>query len=266
MTKRLIADGVTGRVAIMEGGSRHAFDSPSDHMDKIYFHSDLDYLSIVQKAYIAGVYMPPIQAGYTERVFRDGKKGTYVFTEPKIVQGVRTYVVANVLGDLNGPVITLYQGRPVTGPLLLCDISSSETVSGGAVIPTRAYRSVGFGISGGTITVTETYLSIGGGTVPGYTLNDVVALKLNLGSANPTSAESLHIEPTLFIASKGKLDSRLRYLARSASPDTYLLPGRTMDLSNGGVRYANSDGANTVTDTGPYEGSWWPSQPIGIQI
>lgn len=300
MSKRLIADGNTGRVAILEGGSRSAFDDPSAYMNRVYFHSDLDYLSVVQEVQLDAVTFPSVTAGHHTR--RSGKKGKSTVNIPEPQAGVRTYILGNVLGDLDGPVVVFYNGSPLNGPIIMATSDAIWDIRDVYLDPgsgnlmwgpythdfpagSTTFRSVSVGVASGQFVITETYF-VTDATLPGQTLSGISVLKLNLGSQNPTSNETLHIEPTLFIASKGKLDSRLRYISKSnGDARAYLYAGRTLDLDNGAMRMAVSQEGGGYTDSmfygsgsnwiHPYGQSgyaapprpdmWKPDPPIGVK-
>jgi len=57
MPKVLQASGVTGKVAIYEGTSEEPFTTPLSNIDKLYFHSDLNYVSAADK--VTGTYTIP---------------------------------------------------------------------------------------------------------------------------------------------------------------------------------------------------------------
>jgi hypothetical protein len=47
MSKRLYASATTGAVCIVEGGSEDYINNPQDHLDKVYFHSNFNYVSAI---------------------------------------------------------------------------------------------------------------------------------------------------------------------------------------------------------------------------
>lgn len=77
-------------------------------------------------------------------------------------------------------------------------------------------------------------------------------------------ATTIYISPNRFIASAGKLDSTVRYLRRSPTPDFYLAAGRTMDVSNGGARYVAPDGSSQSDNS--YNGSFTGSGGVGVKV
>ena len=77
-------------------------------------------------------------------------------------------------------------------------------------------------------------------------------------------ATTIYISPNRFIASAGKLDSTVRYLRRSPTPDFYLAAGRTMDVSNGGARYVAPDGSSQSDSS--YNGSFTGSGGVGVKV
>ncbi|MGF7160118.1 hypothetical protein FHS85_001741 [Rhodoligotrophos appendicifer] len=70
MTKVFMANGVTGKVAIYDGPSDAPFTDPLGNLDKLYFHSDLDYVSGLDKR--TGTLNLPERRG-SDISFRSGK-------------------------------------------------------------------------------------------------------------------------------------------------------------------------------------------------
>ncbi|MGE4339263.1 MAG: hypothetical protein AB7E55_25300 [Pigmentiphaga sp.] len=105
MSKVLQASGATGKVAIYDGPSDAPFTSPLSNLDKLYFHSDLDYVSGLNKQTgslsIPGrtVALVPFRGGtwFEHVLFAHGRTGA-PFTVGRVVNhdGVHLPLVGSV--------------------------------------------------------------------------------------------------------------------------------------------------------------------------
>lgn len=239
MSRRLMADGVTGKVAIMREGSRDAFENPKDNLSKIHFHSDLDYLGIVQQLFLANVAFPAIPGkigSYTTTSKGGGFLGkgssskTYYY--PMLQSGQNTYIVGSIVGDTDGPMLAF---RDDVVPLTMIPIFQTNYVKDGSNY--TGWRQVSIGLNGNDIVVQEDWYSLGV-DIPAQSINNIRIVKFNMMvGANLPDNRTLLITPSLFIASKGKLDSRNRYIRRSATGPYWVYYGRTMNSENGGGRW-----------------------------
>ena len=262
MARRLVADGVTGKVAIMEGGSRDVFENPTKNLDKIHFHSDLSYLSIIQQINLPGITLPAV-TGQWRSVKVGGKKGGSKGSKrrdiPSQTGGTRYHNIGTLLGDPDGPTLGWAEGRPLNSLVLFNTTYRRDNSIW------NAYRTVSLCRQGSALILVENWYSVGA-DIPQQTLSDINIVKFNLMSdQNPNSQYKLFITPERFIASGGKLDSATRYVKRSPTGPYFLFPGRTMDAANAGGRWANIDG--TYLEEGGYVGDWELSAPaIGLTI
>lgn len=239
MSRRLMADGVTGKVAIMREGSRDAFENPKDNLSKIHFHSDLDYLGIVQQLFLANVAFPAIPGkigSYTTTSKGGGFLGkgssskTYYY--PMLQSGQNTYIVGSIVGDTDGPMLAF---RDDVVPLTMIPIFQTNYIKDGSNY--TGWRQVSIGLNGNDIVVQEDWYSLGV-DIPAQSINNIRIVKFNMMvGANLPDNRTLLITPSLFIASKGKLDSRNRYIRRSATGPYWVYYGRTMNSENGGGRW-----------------------------
>lgn len=74
----------------------------------------------------------------------------------------------------------------------------------------------------------------------------------------------LSISPNSFTASAGKLVSTTRYIRKSSNPLFYLINGKNMDVSGGGLRYVSATG-NIITDN-TYNGAFSSVLGTGVKI
>lgn len=239
MSRRLMADGVTGKVAIMREGSRDAFENPKDNLSKIHFHSDLDYLGIVQQMVIANVAFPKITGkigSYTTTSKGGGFLGkgshskTYYY--PMLQSGQNSYNIGTIVGDVDGPMLAF---RDDVMPLTMIPIFQSNYVKDGSNY--TGWRQVSIGLSGNNVIVQEDWYSLGV-DIPEQSINNIRIVKFNMMvGANLPDNRTLYITPQVFIASKGKLDSRNRYVRRSTTGPYWVYYGRTMNSENGGGRW-----------------------------
>lgn len=107
MAVRLKVDGVAGKCAIYTGGDDAPFDYPLEHVDKIRFHSDLQYPRIISTH--TGTWTLPAvaaQAGFVKRstnLFAHGLSGTPYVEGFVTVSGVKVPLLGSVpLNRLSG--------------------------------------------------------------------------------------------------------------------------------------------------------------------
>ena len=239
MTRRLMADGNTGKVAIMREGSRDTFENPKENLSKIHFHSDLDYMGIVQQILVANVAFPKITGkinSYTSSSKGGGFLGkgtsTKTYYYPALQSGKNLYVIGSIVGDIDGPMLAF---RDDVVPLTMIPIFQSNYIKDGSNY--TGWRQVSIGLDGNNIVVQEDWYSLGV-DIPEQSINNIKIVKFNMMTgANLPATQTLLISPTLFIASRGKLDSRNRYIQRSATGPYWVYYGRTMNSENGGGRW-----------------------------
>lgn len=261
MARRMMADGTTGKVAIMEGGSRDAFNNPTSNLSKIHFHSDLDYLTVVQQMFIPQVSFGAIQ-GRTQSIDtgkKGGKKGGSTIIVPLPSGGTNYYHIGTLAGDPTGPTLGFSNNQPLSSMILYTNSYQSYNSAWSAM------RSVSLVQQGSELYIAEQWYSLGA-NLPAQAIYNVQVVKFNLMSdQNPNSPYKLYITPTRFIASGGKLDSATRYVKRSPGGPWFVFPTRTMDCANGGGRWARTDGS--YYDENGYVGTWTAETgPVGITI
>ncbi len=275
MSRRLMADGKTGKVAIMREGSRDAFENPKDNLTKIHFHSDLDYLGIVQQLNIDSVAFPA-RTGAIRTVEVKSKSGGFFgkgtktkrYHYPMVTSGINYYYVGDVVGDLDGPMLGF---RDNVMPLTLTPIFQTTYLKDGNTY--CGWRNVSIGLDGSRIVVKETWYSLGV-DLPAQSINNIKIVKFNMMvGANLPASQTLLITPTQFIASKGKLNSANRYVQRSTVGPYWVYSGRTMNSENGGGRWVYPIVNNGVVQNAYMEENGYQSDtpfyaklPIGISV
>lgn len=256
-----MADGNTGKVAIMLGGSRDAFQNPTSNLSKIHFHSDLDYLTVVQQIYTGQVTFGAITGQYytVHTGKKNSKKDDSIVLVPQPTSGTNYYHIGTLAGDPTGPTLGFANGQPLSSMLLFSNNYQSYN-SGWS-----AFRNVSLMQQGSELYIVEQWYSLGA-DIPTQALYNIQIVKFNLMSdQNPNSPYKLYITPQRFIASGGKLDSATRYVKRSPYGPWFVFPTRTMDCSNGGGRWARVDGS--YYDENGYDGTWTvEAPPVGITM
>lgn len=229
--RRLIADGTDGRIAILTGSSRLAFDDPVNSLGEVLFHSELDYLRVEQQLTVT-VTLPSRFATFTER---GKKKNTYMV--PDRIEGDALYPLSTVAGGVDAAMAVFTPSGEMLGATSLVgevNVSPEAALSnsGGA----QGFRMLSTYISdAGQILVRERYL-IFGADLPGASITLRVVKFSNLTGPDPNIPYTLRITPNEVIASQGKLNSNNRYVRAIPAPAPYaFVYGRTMDVRNGNL-------------------------------
>lgn len=257
-----MADGVTGKVAIMQSGSRAAFENPKDNLSKIHFHSDLDYMGIVQQLFISRISFPRRynQRRTVEAGSKKGKGGwTYEVAVP--VSGTQYYNIGTLVGDIDGPLLAFKDNFTPMTSLPIWSVTNGNTFS---------MRSIALIVQGQNIILCEKWFTLWE-DIPEQSIDNIKIVKFNMMlGANLTSTKTLEITPTRFIASRGKLDSQNRYVHRSSTGPYFMFYGPTMNCDNGGGQWAQVDGNGNVSyvQENGYQSNtaFYTDKPIGLSI
>lgn len=184
MSKTFYADGQTGKVAIMKGEfSQTVLDNPRANTDKLYFHSDLDYLYKIGEM-----------------------SGTFSF---KAVSGINraAKLVASVPFDASlRPVVFMYlNGFPLLNPKL---VHYDYATAINAIINERFIGGL-YSLSSGWLNL-YAYTMYVATNIPSYT----GTLSAKIFAYQPTfnGTENLLITPTTCIFNKGKFKNDKDYL------------------------------------------------------
>lgn len=241
MSKKLVADGATGAVAIYEGGFDAAFTNPLANLNRVYFHSALDYVGVT--LIHSGTIAHPARTA-------SGTNDKYIGSNRHPVNGTQEWTMVNHnLGYVpHGILVVGNDMMPGLAPVQQAGSASARYV---------ALR----------LTTTQAILR-----EHWYTFND------NLPAANitykiylftppilPSGNKTLHITATTMQASRGKLNTDLRYVrTKATSPAFHLISGATADVAAGGLRMVMPSG--TVINDGVYSGSFAGGGSRGCEI
>lgn len=238
MPRRLVADGSTGRVAIQYGASRLSFEQPVGNLKDIHFHSDLDYLA-VEQVFSGTVTFNKVEG--QSKTESGGKKGKDTITTPILLQGFVDHNLGPAVGDATAPLIGFVNDVQLGGGTMTLYRGGNQS---------GATRLLGVTIVAGNLILREQYVSYGQ-DIPAQTFNVRFLKFAELRDDNTTLPYTLQIAPDRFIASKGKLDSNLRYTRRVANPQYVMFFGRTMDLQGDRLAQIRTDGSSVGDFTMP---------------
>lgn len=237
MAKKFYADGNSGRVAIYDPSNEAALNNPLANLHSIYFHSDLDYVGVA--ADITATIVHPARS-------TGGGSTQHSYPVPNFPTGVSGF--AHDLGYV---------------PFALCFVN-------GAMIPAntqiqlsgQSFRTVSVQVDHAQVRIYETAW-VYGSALPAVSVTyRIVLFTPPIVASGMTT---VRIDPTRFVASRGKLDSYRNYLRRStASPMFWLAKGRTADVSNGSYKIVGADGS--VYTRAGYNGSFTGSPGIGVEV
>ncbi|MCA0944482.1 hypothetical protein LCM08_06125 [Salipiger pacificus] len=238
--RRLIADGNTGRLAILTGASRAAFDDPAGNMSDVLFHSELDYLRVEQE--VIGTVTFPRRDAQWKTV--EKKKSKWKL--PVLAQGEALFPVATAVGDVDSPIaVFTLDGSQVGATAIMDDLNIGPESDGfQALVESlnsaggkQALRTVSTFIApDGQITVREKYL-LYGAHLPEASLSLRIVKFNALTGPDPDEPFTLKLTPSQVVASQGKLNSNYRYVRKvpGGLAKFRFVYGRTMDLQNGSL-------------------------------
>lgn len=238
MAKKLYADGNTGVVAIYNPAIPGAFTDPLRNLHGVYFHSDLDYVAVAKV----------LDFTVTHPARSTGKKGTlHEYLEPNPATGA--------VGTLTHGLGYQPSALVFVGNDLLPANTQIQAVG-------SSFRTVAIELTTTTVRVYETAW-VYQHNLPSIQKTYKVVL-FSQPIVNATT-KTFHIEPTLFTASRGKLDTRNNYLRRSvSSPMFWFSAGRTADAANGSFRIRTPNGSD-ITRT-PYNGNFTGVPGLGVEV
>lgn len=224
-----------GKMAIWEkpaSGDKFApFDSPTDHMDAVYFHSDLQYLSApiidqvtVNHAQVSGV----TGSGVAGAPGPGSPAGSQAIANGQIVTASHT-LLTHDLGYVP-PYIVLWNGVAVSGGTSVQDETNrGRLVSSYATTSIIGLREVGFSSSANLAAVNRTY--------------DVIVFR----ELDPDPAKPLfHVKLSngTLVIGHGKIEAGQPTLRRALPAEsTFYIPiSRTADVRNGAIRTVSTLG------------------------
>lgn len=242
MPKKLFANGVSGDVAIYEGGHEAAFTSPLANLDKVYFHSSLDYVGVAH--IYNGVISHPARAASAE-------SDKYLVNNKRPLNGTQEW-----------PLLSFPNAGYVPHGIL---VVNGEQMPGAAPVQRNGAASSRYIM----LRMTQTSAIL---REHWHTFNDSLAalnvtysLYVFTGPIAQSGDKTLLITPTQMIASRGKLNTSYRYIRSvAANPDFRLIRGPVADVRGGGLRIVTP--AGTVIDDGVYNGSFAGTPSKGCSI
>jgi len=238
MPPKLKANGSTGTVAIYDADTEAAFTNPQANLDKVYFHSDLDYF-IMRKKFETTISLP------SRSVPSNGDGGSVT-----TIGGFTIWESGEDSGATTGGVDSYQIGtHSISDPFPLAIINGT-VISGTLLIraDNQRRRSVSVGVTSTEVLLYECWNGGGGNNLPQEDVDVEVYLFSTTTAADAT--ETLKLTPTRIVASSGKLDSDGNHVKLDATSSVKMpLDGETFDLGDGGFRYIDADG-NTVDKWG----------------
>lgn len=238
MPPKLKAEGSSGRVAIYDADTEAAFTNPQANLDKVYFHSDLDYFVMRQK-FSATITLP------SRSIPSNGDGGVAVTV------GGFTVWESGADGDATTGGVTSHQigTHNISDPFPLAIINGS-VISGTQIIRADAQRrrAVSVGVTSTEVLLYEAWNGGDGQNFPSENVS--VDVYLFSTTTAPDASEIIKLTPSRIIASAGKLDSDGNHVKLDATSSLKMpLDGETIDVSGGGFSYIDASG-NTVNQWG----------------
>jgi hypothetical protein len=234
MPPKLKAEGSTGRVAIYDSATEAAFTNPQANLDKVFFHSDLDYF-VMREKFSATITLP------SRNIPSNGDGGVAVS-----IGGFTVWESGEDGGTVTGAVDSHLIGtHSVTDPFPLAIIDGS-VISGTQIIRSNALqrRAVSVGVTSTEVLLYEAWNGAGGQDLPSEDVS--VTVYLFSTATAPDASEIIKMTPNRIIASAGKLDSDGNHVKLDATSSVKIPTGEeTIDLGDGGMRYIDASG-NTV--------------------
>lgn len=238
MAKKFYADGVTGRVAIFDPAVPAALTNPRANLGAVYFHSDLDYVGVVA-VFDFVVTHPARGVG--------GASTEHSYAVPNHVTGAIQSLVHN-LGYVPHALVFI-------GNNMLPANSQIQNVG-------SSFRTVAVEVNSTQVRLFET------SWVYQHALPAIVqTYKVVLFTPKlvPSGNKTVHITPTTFVASRGKLNSAYNYLRRAlTSPMFWFSKGKTADVANGSFKIVTANGG-AIAKT-HYNGSFAGEPGIGVEV
>lgn len=238
MARTLHADGNTGKVYIYNNDADPAtYETPaSDQLGDLHFHSDLSYLGNAQVIDVTITHPQRTRSSSTSK----GLFGSSTYYNPR--QGTETYTLSGHNFGEVVPFVPFYGSAQLPAGTVIQQAGESARAVSVYVTPTD-------------VQLFENWVTFDN-TLGAVTRQYKVFLFQTLftGAGN----ESIRVEPTVFRAGFGKLDTAYRYFRESQTPDFYVTDDKTADVQGGGLRAVLPNGEtqiSTSTYTGGFDGS-----------
>lgn len=245
MARTLHADGTSGRVYIYNNDADPAtYETPaSTQLADLHFHSDLSYIGNAQVIDVTITHPERTRSSSTSKGFFT----TTTHYNPR--QGTETYTLSTHGFGAVVPFVAFYDTAQLPAGTVIQQASESARVVSVFVTPTA-------------VQLFENWVTFDD-TLPAVSRQYRVYLFQTLftGAGN----ESIRIEPTVFRAGFGKLDTAYRYFRESGTPDFYVTADKTADVQGGGLRVILPNGVTQIS-TSTYTGSFAGSVGRGVKI
>lgn len=242
MPKKLFANGISGNVAIYEGGFEAAFTSPLANLDKVFFHSSLDYVGVSH--IYTGVISHPLREA-------SAQADKYLNNNKKPLNGTQEWTLLNFADAGYAPHgILVVNGEQMPGAAPIQKVGNASA----RYIMLRVTN---------TAAVLREHWHTFNDSLPATNIS--YTLYLFTGPIAQSGNDTLKITPNQMVASRGKLNTLYRYIRSVvASPAFRLIKGATADVQGGGLRIVTP--AGTVIDDGVYTGSFSGTPSKGCSI
>lgn len=235
MAKKLLSDGADGKVAIFDPANPSAFTKPLENLSSVFFHSDLDYVAVA-KVLEVQVTHPARSAG--------GTSTQHSYAEPKYEGGVSPLV--HGLGFK---------------PTAICFIGNDMLPANSQIqFVGTSFRTIAVQVTEHEVGIYETAWVYNHG-LPEIAMNYKIVLFTP--PLEPSGDQLILVEPSRFIASRGKLDSNRNYLRHApTNAELFFSKGKTADAGNGSFRIVTASGS--IVERAPYSGSFTGEPGIGV--
>jgi hypothetical protein len=245
MARTLHADGTTGKVYIYKGDAAPStYETPTGpQLGELHFHSDLSYLGNAQVIDVTLTHPERTRSSSTSK----GLFGSTTYYNPR--QGTENYTLASHGFGRVVPFVSFYGSAQLPAGTVVQQAGESA-------------RAVSIFVTSTAVQLFENWVTFDD-TLPAISRNYRVFMFETLFSG--AGNESIRIEPTLFRAGFGKLDTAYRYVRESGAPDFYVTAAKTADVQGGGLRVVLPNGVTQI-NTSTYTGSFAGSPGRGVQI
>ena len=245
MARTLYANGQTGKVYIYNNTADPAtYESPkAAQLGDLHFHSDLSYLGNARVVDVTITHPQRTRSSSTsKRLF-----GSITHYNPR--QGTETYRLATHSFGAVVPFVAFYGSAQLPAGTVVQQIGESA-------------RAVSVCVTASQVRLFENWVTFDD-TLAAVSRRYRVFLFQTLFKA--AGNESICIEPTVFRAGFGKLNTAYRYFRESASPDFYVTAAKTADVQGGGLRAVLPNGVTQISAS-TYTGSFAGSRGRGVEI
>lgn len=245
MARTLHADGATGKVYIYNNeADPSVYEAPTGpQLGDLHFHSDLSYLGNAQVIDVTITHPERTRSSSTSK----GLFSSTTYYNPR--QGTEAYTLAGHGFGAVVPFVAFYGAAQMPAGTVVQQAGESA-------------RAVSIFVTSTQVRLFENWVTFDD-TLPAVSRRYRVFLFQTL--FNGAGNESIRIEPTLFRAGFGKLDTAYRYFRESGAPDFYVTSAKTADVQGGGLRVVLPDGTTQIS-TSTYTGNFAGAVGRGVEI